>query len=227
MSRQIWTIYHGSPQIVEQPDLQKGKPTNDFGRGFYCTKSPELAKEWACPIRADGFANRYELSVRELSLIRLNEEPYTMMHWLALLLDNRKVRVQSPLGIRAEKFLKDHFLPDVSNADVIIGYRADDSYYSFARSFLNNSITYAQLKKAMHLGELGEQVVLKSDKALSRLKYRGAERVEERIYYPLRIARDRRANEDYQRLLKEEDTEGVYLIDLLRGEVDGNDPRLQ
>lgn len=43
----IITIYHGSEQIVEVPTFGLGRKNNDFGLGFYCTESDELAKEWA------------------------------------------------------------------------------------------------------------------------------------------------------------------------------------
>ncbi len=39
------TLYHGSEQLVEEPTFGKGKKNNDFGLGFYCTKSEDLAKE--------------------------------------------------------------------------------------------------------------------------------------------------------------------------------------
>ena len=42
---------------------------------------------------------------------------------------------------------------------MIIGYRADDSYFSFANAFLNNTLSLEQLKEAMYLGKLGEQVI--------------------------------------------------------------------
>lgn len=38
-----------------------------------------------------------------------------------------------------------------------------DSYFSFAEDFLNNAISVSKLSKAMKLGNLGEQIVLKSD----------------------------------------------------------------
>ena len=41
-------IYHGSDHIISKPEFGKGKFWNDYGRGFYCTESIELAKEWAC-----------------------------------------------------------------------------------------------------------------------------------------------------------------------------------
>ena len=48
--KQDLIIYHGSQQIVEVPKFGIGKTYNDYGLGFYCTESIELAKEWACPV---------------------------------------------------------------------------------------------------------------------------------------------------------------------------------
>ena len=55
------TVYHGSKQIVEIPTFGLGRKNNDFGLGFYCTESSDLAKEWAVSSLSDGFANRYTL----------------------------------------------------------------------------------------------------------------------------------------------------------------------
>ena len=52
-------LYHGSPKVIEQPRFGFGNPKNDYGLGFYCTESPELAKEWACSVETDGYANKY------------------------------------------------------------------------------------------------------------------------------------------------------------------------
>lgn len=52
------TLYHGSEQLVETPAFGFGKKNNDFGLGFYCTESEELAKEWAVSSLRNGFANR-------------------------------------------------------------------------------------------------------------------------------------------------------------------------
>ena len=38
-------IYHGSDHIVKTPRYHGGKPHNDYGYGFYCTESSEMAKE--------------------------------------------------------------------------------------------------------------------------------------------------------------------------------------
>ena len=47
----IICVYHGSSQIIQQPVIGKGNPNNDYGLGFYCTESVELAKEWLVPLK--------------------------------------------------------------------------------------------------------------------------------------------------------------------------------
>ena len=66
------TLYHGSEQLVEEPTFGKGKKNNDFGLGFYCTKSEDLAKEWAVSSLRNGFANRYTLDTEYLNILNLN-----------------------------------------------------------------------------------------------------------------------------------------------------------
>ena len=72
-------IYHGSIDIIKRPIWGGGKRTNDYGRGFYCTESPELAKEWACAKGTDGFANIYQLDLSELTVLDLNSDNYTFL----------------------------------------------------------------------------------------------------------------------------------------------------
>ena len=39
-------VYHGSNHVIEVPEFNGSKKTNDYGYGFYTTESLELAKEW-------------------------------------------------------------------------------------------------------------------------------------------------------------------------------------
>lgn len=127
----------------------------------------------------------------------------------------------------AADFLKKEYLPEIKEADVIIGYRADDSYFSFARDFISNSISLRQLSEAMHLGDLGEQVVLKSAKAFEQIRFAGYAMVNHEVYYPLRMERDRKARETYREIRNRSDRDGIYMLDLLRGDVKNDDPRIQ
>ena len=155
-------LYHGSNEKIEKPLLGKGKVYNDYGQGFYCTEHIELAKEWSCNEGVDGFANKYELDTADLRILNLSSEEYTILHWLALLMENRRFRLSTPVMRRGVQWLKEHFLVDVSKYDLIVGYRADDSYFSYANAFLNNTLSLEKLEKAMLYGKLGEQIVLRT-----------------------------------------------------------------
>lgn len=221
-------LYHGSTKVIEMPTLGLGNPKNDYGLGFYCTENLELAKEWAATERSDGFANRYEVNLDDLKILRLNDKPYHILNWLSVLLKNRTFVLSQGLPFEAREYLLNHFLPEYESYDLIIGYRADDSYFSFANAFLNNTISLEQLRKAMMLGKLGEQVVLKSEKAFKRVVYTESIPVDSSLYYPKRQARDRQAREDFQ---KEKNrmsaVNSIYMIDILRQNWTNEDPRLQ
>ena len=223
----VITLFHGSTKIVEKPILGVGNPKNDYGLGFYCTENLELAKEWASTERNDGFANSYEMDIEGLDILRLNRKPYHILNWLAILLENRTFVLSQGLPTEAKAYLLENFLPDYEQYDLIIGYRADDSYFSFANAFLNNTISLEQLRKAMYLGKLGEQVVLKSEKAFSKIIFIESIPVDSNLYYPKRQARDRQAREDYQKeKAATSSVDAVYMIDILREKWTNNDSRL-
>ncbi|MBP5640796.1 MAG: DUF3990 domain-containing protein [Victivallales bacterium] len=221
------TIYHGSPEIVSKPQYGKEKDYNDYGRGFYCTEDIELAREWACTEQIGGYVNQYELEIGSLKLLCLDVAPYTILHWLAILMKNRQLRISSPVMARGIEWLVVNFMPPVDDADVIIGYRADDSYFSFARAFVSNEISLAQLSYAMRLGKLGKQIVLKSPKAFEKIEYVSYSPVERHIYFPRRKLRDEEARAAYRAELEREVSTGLFMRDIIREEVKPDDPRLQ
>ena len=221
-------LYHGSTKVIEKPVLGIGNPKNDYGLGFYCTENLELAKEWASTERSDGFANQYEIDLEGLSILHLNHQPYHILNWLSILLKNRTFVISQGLPFEAMQYLSTHFLPDYEQYDIMIGYRADDSYFSFANAFLNNTISLEQLGSAMRLGKLGEQVVLKSEKAFSRLVFMESIPVDSNLYYSKRLARDRQAREDFRQMKSTTSAaDAIYLIDIIRQQWTNDDPRLQ
>ena len=207
----------------------KGSETNDYGRGFYCTESSELAKEWACPTVKDGFANKYEFDISDLKVLYLNKEGYNILNWIAILLKYRVFPKRSPIARQASKYLLEEFLPDISDYDVIWGYRADDSYFSYAKDFLNNTISVNQLAQAMKLGELGEQVVLMTPKAFEKIQFIEYEIADGSIYNQKRMAREDRARKTY---LSEHGSdfeigaEDLFVRDIISQKVKNDDPRL-
>lgn len=221
----IITLYHGSEQLIEEPTFGKGKLNNDFGLGFYCTESEDLAKEWAVSSLRNGFANRYTLGTEYLNVLNLNSPDFTILNWIAVLVEHRLFSIKTPVARRAKRYLVENFSVNVNAFDVITGYRADDSYFDYAESFLNNGITVEQLARAMRLGKLGEQIVLKSRFAFSKLHYEGFEVADRETYFCLRKARNDEANRVYMEMLEEE-SDGLYIQDIMRGGIQNDDPRI-
>ena len=69
------------------------------------------------------------------------------VNWLAVLAMNRDFRASTPLGIEGKEYIIREFGVDLMPYDIIREYRADDSYFAFARAFVNNTITATQLRK--------------------------------------------------------------------------------
>lgn len=221
-------LFHGSEKIVGMPVFGAGNPRNDYGLGFYCTRHIDLAKEWASSESADGFANHYIVETSGLSILNLNGPGFNILNWLAVLLENRLFDLRTPVGIQGKKYILDNFLPDYKEADIIIGYRADDAYFSYAKTFLENGISLEQLSRAMRLGNLGEQVVLKSREAFERPLFLGGEPVESGIYFPKKKLRDSNARKAYFQMLEETPVEGaVYLVNVISEKWRNDDARLQ
>lgn len=219
------TLFHGSSRIIAEPVFGIGRKNNDFGLGFYCTESDELAKEWAVSALNDGYSNRYTLDTEFLNVLSLNRSDFTILNWVAVLVEHRLFSIKTPVARRAKQYLIDNFGVNVNAYDLIVGYRADDSYFDYAEAFLNNGITVDQLARAMKLGKLGVQIVLKSKFAFSKLKYEGFEIAQKDAYFVLRQERDDEAKRMYMGILEEE-TDGLYIQDIMRGGIANDDPRI-
>jgi hypothetical protein len=221
-------IYHGSKERIEKPEYGKGKPYNDYGLGFYCTENIEMAKEWSCGEDHDGYANIYEIDTTGLKILNLNADNFTILHWLTVLLKNRSFRLTNQIAKDAKEYLLEHFSIDISSYDVIIGYRADDSYFSFAEDFLNNAISVKKLEKAMRLGNLGEQFVLISPLAFERIRFIDAKKAPRSKYYVLKSNRDKAARFEYLNSNRKHSygQDELYMLDIMRQEVKPNDSRL-
>lgn len=132
-----------------------------------------------------------------LSILDLNDDAYCILHWLAILLENREFDTPSGLALEAKRYIGKEFALDYQRFDVMVGYRADDSYFSFAQDFMNGTISYRQLREAMHLGKLGQQFVLKSKKAFERIRFQRYETAESKEWYAKKMRRDKSARAAY------------------------------
>ena len=224
----IRTIYHGSKDIIKQPIYGYGKVYNDYGLGFYCTDVLDMAKEWGVEQNRNGYANQYEIICDDLKILDLNDDMYNILHWLAILLKNRSFNVSTPLAIEAKEYLLEHFLVDYSAYDIMVGYRADDSYFSFAQDFINGAISLRQINNALYLGKLGQQFVLKSKKAFDAIRFLGYEVATCEEWFVKKERRDKLARREYFDIERNRRKKGdIYITHILDEEMMPNDPRIR
>ncbi|KXB39029.1 hypothetical protein HMPREF1872_01351 [Amygdalobacter nucleatus] len=76
---------------------------------------------------------------------------------LGIILENRTFNTSTPLANEAKNYILQNFHVDYQSADIIIGYRANNSYFSFATDFISGTISYRQLCNAMKVGKLPSQ----------------------------------------------------------------------
>lgn len=189
----IVRLYHGTPKVVMHPKYGFGTGANDYGKGFYCTQEIELAKEWgAKKVGKDGYVCKYKINLDGLKILRLDSGSYRdLLTWMCILTDNRDIGYSGPLQQRNLQELHQYFgVTDYNNYDIIVGYRADDSYFSCVKSFINGGISLEKLGVAFKAGNLGNQVVIKSKKAFEALKYIGYEKIGSDKYKQYFDARD-------------------------------------
>lgn len=158
-------LYHGSTELVNKPEIRKGKAHLDFGVGFYMTSSYEQAERWArVKMRrqnADvGYVSIYEFdfdkAVKELSIMQfLNADE----QWLDFVIKNRK-------GVLSYR-----------SADIHIGPVADDNVYQSIKLFETGAYDVEYTVKKLKTEVLQDQWTLHSEATLKYLKFVGAKEI--------------------------------------------------
>ena len=219
-------VYHGSDHILKEPIYQGGKTDNDYGNGFYTTEYKDRAKSWAV-LNGDpeySFVNRYILNTSGLKIMDLND--YGILAWIAEVIANRGTSLESA-EITGSRIVEMYRI-STADFDIIKGYRADDSYFSFAADFINGAISYRQLSNAMRLGKLGKQFVLKSKRSFKRLRFLGYETADYREWYKKKAFRDKSARRQYFDVERNRRQKGdLYITTILDEEMTADDPRIR
>lgn len=177
-----------------------GKSNNDYGVGFYTTPDKELAKEWAWSMYGHGdtgYVHTFSVDIQGLNILDLTRRD--SLHWIAELLYNRRINIDpvenTPVSRNIKRFISKYKL-NTSIYDIIIGYRADDSYFRYAEAFAYGNLYKETLERVLRLGELGIQVCFKSNRAFQKLRKINVESVP--IKYKTRYKdRDDRARAAY------------------------------
>lgn len=162
-------LFHGSPNKKFTPTYGYGEEKRDYGKGFYLTENMELAKEWAVcrPNATNGWVHKYELDRTDLKILDFRN--YDVLAWLAELMKHRDASDSKRYKVLANEFIKKYGV-DTDEYDVIVGWRANASYFYIAKEFVRDNIDLDILEDLLSLGGLGIQYCLKSEKAFLHLR---------------------------------------------------------
>ena len=119
-----------------------------------------------------GYVYEYVLNMDGLNVLDLCKED--SLSWISILVKNRGIgdkAESNPLINNRIIALQARYGINTSGYDLIVGYRADDSFYKYASDFLIGSIYKEVLDQALMLGKLGKQYCLKTKKAFDQLQY--------------------------------------------------------
>lgn len=148
-------IYHGSREIVRNPEIRIERYTKDFSWGFYCTQDYGQASRWASKYRTAGIVNVYKYVENPSLNIKVFRE--MSEEWLDFIANCRS-------GMMHEY-------------DIVEGPMADDTIWNFANDYLSGNISksvfweYAKFKHPTH------QISFHTVRALACLTFERSEYV--------------------------------------------------
>ena len=147
------TLYHGSKDIVEYPEIRKARFNKDFYFGLYCTNIEKQAERWATRYGEKGYINRYEYTENtELKILRFEK---MTEEWLDFIIACRSGQVHE--------------------YDIVIGAMADDQIWNFVEGFIAGRVSRAAFWELVKFNYPTHQIVFCTEKALKTLVFEGSD----------------------------------------------------
>lgn len=156
------TLYHGSLEIVEKPQILQANRPLDFGTGFYTTTSLQQARRWV-KLRMEqsqasvGFINIYEYSPKRDLRTRLFRSANEA--WVDFVHANRTI----------QNFNHDY--------DIVTGPVANDNVYLSFNLYESGIISKRELIRRLKTYKLVDQLLFHTERSLDTLKYVGNKEV--------------------------------------------------
>jgi len=141
-------LYHAGPEEVRKPDIKIGRRNSDFGPGFYLTSDRDFAYRWAAP---GNIVNEYELDTGTLDIKNFERSE----EWFSYIFNNRRAK-------------------DSITADVVIGPIANDTIFDTFGIITSGFLSSKDALSLLMIGPEYTQVAVKTEKAVSRLKWIGS-----------------------------------------------------
>lgn len=156
------TLYHGSLEIVEKPQILQANRPLDFGTGFYSTTSLQQARRWV-KLRMEqsqasvGFINIYEYTPKRDLRTRLFRSANEA--WVDFVHANRTI----------QDYNHDY--------DIVTGPVANDNVYLSFNLYESGIITKRELIRRLKTYKLVDQLLFHTERSLDTLEYVGNKEV--------------------------------------------------
>lgn len=143
------TLYHGSNQIVDEPEIRTAKYNKDFYYGFYCTLIKEQAIKWATRYQSTGYLNEY--SYTENPELKIKKFETMTEEWLDFIADCR--------------------LGKAHDYDIVEGPMANDTIFNYVQDFIDGNISRAAFWELAKFKKPTHQISFHTARALTTLKF--------------------------------------------------------
>lgn len=157
------TIYHGSTEIVRNPEIRIPSRALDYGCGFYATTSFKQAEDWVrrklkAGIRS-GFVNVYELDEEAVGNLNTLFFAKPTEEWVDFVMNNRT--------------RKDYG----HDYDIVYGPVANDKVYAAFALYEGGIIDKRTLVSELKAYKLVDQYLFHTEKSLGVIKFVEAKEV--------------------------------------------------
>lgn len=151
-------VYHGSLEVVRNPEIRLPNRSLDYGHGFYTTTSYEQARKLVERRMKDndatvGYVNVYELDDEFIKRMRLLIFEKPTEEWVNFVMKNRTER----------GFTHDY--------DVVYGPVADDSVYTQFTLYEGGIISMPTLIQELKTYKLVDQYLFHTEESLRAIRF--------------------------------------------------------
>ncbi len=152
-------VYHGSTQSVRNPRVERGRPSTDFGKGFYTTTNFEQAQSWALYKKRNiGDEAKAIVSIYEVDDGLLDKSGYNTLRfrapdeaWLAFVVECRASGTHSH--------------------DIVFGAVANDKIYETLELYANGVLNIEETVARLKINEYYNQISFHSPAAARELRF--------------------------------------------------------
>lgn len=145
-------LYHTSDREIKDPDIYRGRKNADFGQGFYLTPDKDFTYRWA---RAHAVVNIYDFDEKGLDVYTFTRCP----EWFEYIFNNRRLK-------------------DSLAVDAVTGPIANDTIFDTLGIISSGFLKPEEALKLLLIGPEYIQVAIKTERAISRLKWLSSEKIE-------------------------------------------------